>query len=165
MLLRGSKIQRVTSCNCFLKRKQPKVMVIFVHLHSVLHFLAKLQKIICHSFLSAFNQLYMNLIVHVENFVALYQSYQVYKNILPKHSRFVMIGFLQGLMMSILFSLVQSSSGDCPPVFTLSLLLTIPNQAYVLGGPSWGTRDEFIITSTMEQRSNDMSVLLLYNNK
>lgn len=42
MLLRGSKIQRVTSCNCFLKRKQPKVMVIFVHLHSVLHFLAKL---------------------------------------------------------------------------------------------------------------------------
>lgn len=136
MLLRRNKIQRLTSCNCFLKRRLPKVKVIFVHLQSVLHFLPKLQKIICHSFLFAFNQLCMNRTVHLENFVALYQLYCVYKNILPKHSRFLIIGFLQGLMMSMLFSLVQSSSRDHPSVLSLSLLPTTPNQVYVLGGPS-----------------------------
>lgn len=60
MLLRRSKIQRLTSCNCFLKRRLPKVKVILVHLYCVLHFLAKLQKIICHDFLAAFNWLCMN---------------------------------------------------------------------------------------------------------
>lgn len=68
-------------------------------------------------------------------------------------------------MMSMLFSLVQSSPGDHASVLTFSLLPTTPKQVHVLRGRSWGSRDEFILTSIIEQRSNGMSVLLLYNKK